>query len=469
MFVRIKSIELNNWRNVEHGKIVFPCSNEDDGFEYQSDITGIYGQNGSGKTTLVFAFSLLKQLLSGESYKDIIDDNITIGADSANIVCEMCVELDDERRFLTSYEFVFSNTNTFETLKISAYDEENQTRDRLNPIFSVDFNDETCSFTPQTKRTELFGKAAAINNKLLVQKILCAKEQRSFIFSKDFCEDIQANSTNAHNDYADILRTLSRYGKWNLFVLSNRENGLISLDAVLPFTFRTGRVAGRIGMPIDHPKTLSKKAQIVLKDVVETINKVIIEIIPGMEIAIDSLGTELMEDGSIGERVQLVRKHRNGDKEYKLPLKYESEGIKKIVSLLHVFIATYNNVGITLVVDELDANIFEYLLGELLSIMNEDGKGQLIFTAHNLRPLEVLDPKNIVFTTINPANRYTKMQDVKKSNNMRRCFFRDITLGNSHGNDELYAHTNSLEIAHAMRKMRKHVDILSTKKNSEEC
>ena len=55
--------------------------------------------------------------------------------------------------------------------------------------------------------------------------------------------------------------------------------------------------------------------------------------------------------------------------------------------------------------DELDAGISEVLLGTLLHTIEETGKGQLIFTSHNLRPLEVLSKDNIVFTTTNPSNR----------------------------------------------------------------
>ncbi len=36
-------------------------------------------------------------------------------------------------------------------------------------------------------------------------------------------------------------------------------------------------------------------------------------------------------------------------------------------------------------IDELDAGVFEYMLGELLDIFAKSAKGQLIFTSHNLR------------------------------------------------------------------------------------
>ncbi len=41
----------------------------------------------------------------------------------------------------------------------------------------------------------------------------------------------------------------------------------------------------------------------------------------------------------------------------------------------------FNHPSICLIVDELDAGVFEYLLGELLKIIEQNGKGQLVFTS----------------------------------------------------------------------------------------
>ena len=57
-------------------------------------------------------------------------------------------------------------------------------------------------------------------------------------------------------------------------------------------------------------------------------------------------------------------------------MRYESEGIKKIVSILQLLIVVYNNDSITVAIDELDSGIFEYLLGEILRIISEKGNGQ---------------------------------------------------------------------------------------------
>lgn len=69
--------------------------------------------------------------------------------------------------------------------------------------------------------------------------------------------------------------------------------------------------------------------------------------------------------------------------ENRIPLKYESEGIKKLISILSILIAMYNNASVCVAVDEFDAGIYEYLLGEILRILEESGRGQLIFTSHN--------------------------------------------------------------------------------------
>ena len=55
-------------------------------------------------------------------------------------------------------------------------------------------------------------------------------------------------------------------------------------------------------------------------------------------------------------------------------------------------------------VDELDSGIYEYLLGECLEVMQDKAKGQLIFTSHNLRPLEILENDSLLYTTVNSEN-----------------------------------------------------------------
>ena len=150
-----------------------------------------------------------------------------------------------------------------------------------------------------------------------------------------------------------------------------------------------------------------------------------------------------MPDGSVGVAVQFVSL-KNAQE---IPLKYESEGIKKIISVLHLLIEVFNKPSTTVAIDELDSGVFEYLLGELLQIISDRGRGQLIFTSHNLRPLETLHRDMIVFTTTNPNNRYIRFRNVKSTNNLRDFYYRDIMLGGQA--EEVYSRTNNSDISYA--------------------
>jgi len=175
------------------------------------------------------------------------------------------------------------------------------------------------------------------------------------------------------------------------------------------------------------------------------LNVVLEQVIPGLTVKIRDLGTQVLESGETGCRLQLM----SCKNEKEIPLSYESEGIKKIISILQLLIVVYNQSAITVAIDELDSGVFEYLLGELLRIISERGKGQLIFTSHNLRPLETLDRGFIAFTTTNPHKRYVRMTNVKETNNLRDFYYRDIMLGEQ--DEELYDSTNNAEIALSFR------------------
>ena len=192
--------------------------------------------------------------------------------------------------------------------------------------------------------------------------------------------------------------------------------------------------------------TIDKTKLETLNKIIDQINIVVENIIPNLNIKLKNYGIETLKDGREGYRVQLLS-NREG---IEIPLKYESDGIKKIISILSALIAMYNNEKILLAVDELDAGVFEYLLGEILDVIKDNCKGQFIFTSHNLRALEKLDKDSIVFTTTNPENRYIKFTSVKSTNNLRDFYLRGILLGGQ--KEEIYNGTNKAYISRAFRK-----------------
>ena len=86
---------------------------------------------------------------------------------------------------------------------------------------------------------------------------------------------------------------------------------------------------------------------------------------------------------------------------------------------------------------------------EILRIISERGKGQLIFTSHNLRVLETIDRGFVAFTTTESKNRYTRMTNIKGNNNLRDVYYRKIMLGDE--NDKYYDSIPNFEVALALK------------------
>jgi len=171
---------------------------------------------------------------------------------------------------------------------------------------------------------------------------------------------------------------------------------------------------------------------------------VICEIVPGLRIVVKRLREVVGNNGEVLETIDLMSVR--GDTS--VPLRNESEGIKKILSVVSLLVDVHTNPATLVGIDEFDSGVFECLLGEILEAVSKNGCGQLVFTAHNLRPLEVLPSSDIWFTTVNQARRYTRASGVHGSNNLRRMYLRDIRLG---GNEEdLYVPTSPLRIDSAL-------------------
>ena len=241
------------------------------------------------------------------------------------------------------------------------------------------------------------------------------------------------------------------FGVAKLFVLSNVQASIVNANILLPMSFcwldedRKNLKTMNLNIKLTDETNVPQEAYELIAGRFKVIDTVITKIIPNMSLKVANRGTRVDEKGQPSVIIELISV-RNGNE---ISLRYESDGIKKLVYILYSMIEMYNDPSVTVAIDELDSGVFEYLLGEILTILQESAKGQLIFTSHNLRALEVLDKKSVMFSTTNEANRYIRFKNVRGTNNLRDMYYQDILLG---GQDEcIYEPTSQSSIRRAFR------------------
>ena len=112
-----------------------------------------------------------------------------------------------------------------------------------------------------------------------------------------------------------------------------------------------------------------------------------------------------------------------------IPIENESTGIIKLISLLSALIYYIQDENAIIIVDELDIHIFEYLLAIILEKISQYAKGQLIFTAHNLLPMEKLNRNSIVISSKkNKEVVYTYLSGTSSTTNLRNKYLRSQSL-----------------------------------------
>lgn len=450
--VRIQEIELNNFKNVGKGSVAFNgYNNLKKNIEPDlADIIGVYGQNGSGKTALIDSLQLLKEVIIGNPLGDNISNLITYKQDSATLKYTFLINI-DKKKYLLYYSFSFRVVKESkviidqEKLEYSEFLENKWKRKKA--LIEYDYRNEESFFKPKYQYDEFVKKDKENITNLKVMRTLSYKMSTSFIFNEDTLELLKNNLDGC---YLKVIESLIHFIRFNLFVIKNDHLGVISTNQLMPFSFRLESekelIAGGMAIKLFGISTIRKHDFEILSRIFNQINIVLNSIIPNLQIKLMNHGEETLENGELGVKVEIFSVRDT----VQIPLKYESDGIKKIISILSALIAMYNDSSICIAVDELDAGIFEYLLGELLEILEIHAKGQFIFTSHNLRALEKLHKESVVFTTTNVDNRYIKLSNVKNNNNLRDFYLRGIVLGGQ--KEPIYCSTNSYEISYAFRK-----------------
>lgn len=419
----------------------------------KAEILGIYGQNGSGKTAIVDALYFLQKVMIGADLDQSLEDYMDTDSDTAEFFADFNLFMDGIV-FEIGYRISLSREEKEVVISretLSAAKNENGIRTNKTVFMDYQREQKDVIFKPQKRLDEILEENKEIKTDLIVARKMAEKSNCSYIFGESsreiFCREYQ----NGFQQFSVIISSLFEFALKDLFVIRNTHSGVISANFVLPMAFRIENdnigAKGDFTVSLTEPILVDEERKNLLETIVEQINIVLYTIIPGLQVTIKNYGKQSLNDGEEGWKLELMSK-REGMKE--IPIRMESEGIIKIISILNALIQAFGNPSICLVIDELDSGIFEYMLGELLDIFKKSAKGQLIFTSHNLRALEMIDKESIMFSTTNPNNRYIHMKNVRESNNLRNMYIRSITLGGQ--SEEIYEETDSLKIARAFRK-----------------
>lgn len=451
--VRLSSLQLTNIKNVKKGTIYMPNTVNKILSADKAEILGIYGQNGSGKTAIVGALYFLQKVMIGVDLDQSLEDYMDMDSDTAEFFADFNIFMDDIV-FEIGYRLSLSREEKEVVISretLSAAKNENGIRTNKTVFMDYQRDQANAIFKPQKRLDEILEENKEIKTDLIVARKMAEKSNCSYIFGESSREIFCREYKNGFQQFSVIISSLFEFALKDLFVIRNTHSGVISANFVLPMAFRIENdnigAKGDFAVSLTEPILVDEERKNLLETIVEQINIVLYTIIPGLQVTIKNYGKQSLDNGEEGWKLELMSK-REGMKE--IPIRMESEGIIKIISILNALIQAFGNPSICLVIDELDSGIFEYMLGELLDIFKKSAKGQLIFTSHNLRALEMIDKESIMFSTTNPDNRYIHMKNVRESNNLRNMYIRSITLGGQ--SEQIYEETDSLKIARAFRK-----------------
>lgn len=465
--IRLISTALHNIKNVRLGKIHFGNYGQamkGEGIAGQ-DVTGIYGQNGNGKTAEVDALDILRCILSGTeiSYQTYAEE---FSEESAEIDAGFYLIFPDGKfrvRYIAILQVLREQKKIViaeESFTCWRYGKSSWTHERKysfrnayireQALFQKDCESAISTVHPQ----ELDG--SPLSGDLSTLAVYCAQNGQSIFFNGPVVNSLlklkqerPALAPEAE-DLIRLILALSRYGRYHLIVI--RENPLEDIPGNPTIQYENSQSIENMTTTCIMPLVMTGKEILpkplypLLESCVNAINVAVMAIVPDLQIELEKVREEINDRGE--EQVEV--KAYSARNSQRFSIRYESEGIKHILSLLVCLSAVYNDRNTCLVVDDLDSHVFEYLYGEMLGTLNEEGKGQLIFTSHILRAMEKLGNKHFVCTTTNPDQRYIRLHNVKVNNNLRDYYIRALSVG---GQDEVLYDTTDLEpIGYAFRK-----------------
>lgn len=439
----IYSLKIKNYKTIKDSEIVF-----------KGNLSGIYGPNGTGKTAILEILHIIKEYftyahklqndennIDNLELKSMIQQGITKGQDT--LAVEL-VLLTDETLYKLEVEFKIKDDNII-VLKEALSSKENVKRKVFKNIITVlNKEDEILPTMYLSNKSE--DKSDLID--VQARKKAVVGFNNFFSYLSLLLKDYLIAKNEVKDDDLKVFYTefekVSRILRKSVIV-TLRDQALYNLGILIPMNVyldnsQYGVIPIRFG---ESTNIFDEKITKVIEQVIEQIAPIFSLVVPGAKLIADREVVNI-ENEKTKEAINIYVERNNN----KILLEQESTGIIKLVSLLSLIIHYVKDKDSIIAIDELDIHIFEYLLALLLEKLSLNAKGQLIFTAHNLLPMEKLNKDSIIISTTAEDNNveYIYLKGVSDTTNLRNKYLKSQRMWSENNIEPLQINTSALEL-----------------------
>lgn len=439
----VYSLKIKNYKTIKDSEIVF-----------KGNLSGIYGPNGTGKTAILEILHIIKEYftyahklqndennIDNLELKSMIQQGITKGQDT--LAVEL-VLLTDETLYKLEVEFKIKDDNII-VLKEALSSKENVKRKVFKNIITVlNKEDEILPTMYLSNKSE--DKSDLID--VQARKKAVVGFNNFFSYLSLLLKDYLIIKNEVKDDDLKVFYTefekVSRILRKSVIV-TLRDQAFYNLGILIPMNVyldnsQYGVIPIRFG---ESTNIFDEKITKVIEQVIEQIAPIFSLVVPGAKLIADREVVNI-ENEKTKEAINIYVERNNN----KILLEQESTGIIKLVSLLSLIIHYVKDKDSIIAIDELDIHIFEYLLALLLEKLSLNAKGQLIFTAHNLLPMEKLNKDSIIISTTAEDNNveYIYLKGVSDTTNLRNKYLKSQRMWSENNIEPLQINTSALEL-----------------------
>ncbi|MGL6130826.1 MAG: AAA family ATPase [Fusobacteriaceae bacterium] len=448
--MNIKQIRLINFKNIDDSTIVF-----------KNNMSGIYGPNGVGKTSVIESISLVKDYFSkpvktdenrNNLFNKKLEKYIKIG--ETILIVEVILHNEDNNiDYTLSLEFERKNKEDFicsrEELRYKKANSKALEKNLIKVIYDTE------DVYPKVIITDFDSKSfisAYLNDSTLTVRELLINYNNFYSYAfqakrlkEALIGDFEKAKLKIDKDSQLVLDNINIVKEilGNILTIELKDQLLCKETISIPIKcFENNKV--RTIVYNEDKNIYDEDEADLLEKTINEINSIVSIIIPNSKILANSMDEGINAQRNIHRKSVMLYMIKEG---VEVPLVDESTGTIKLVALISILIFCLKNKKATVFIDEFDVHIFEYLLATLLLVIGKYLKGQLIFTAHNLLPMEKLNKESIIIATKNEGEiKYTFIKTSSRTNNVRLKYLKSQAMWSEENIDPLSLNIPKLEL-----------------------